>query len=237
MHLGTSAALGRTLQPDDEARERRVAVLTHGLWQRRFGGDPAFVGKDISLNGVTYTVVGVLHRRFLFPFRDAELAVAVTLLAPAVTLAQAKADLDAIAYRLQRLYPAENARKIGISLYPRHTEIVRDYRGMLWTLFASVGVLLLVGCVNLANLLLVRATGRQTEFAVRTSLGASGGRLVRQLLGETALLAIAGGVAGLGLASAGLAAWRTWGPADFPHLATTGLDWRVLLFAVAHCRA
>ena len=250
--LGTSAALGRTLQPDDETRERRVAVLTHGLWQRRFGGDPAFVGKDISLNGATYTVVGVLDRRFLFPFREAELAVPVTLqsdprradrganflrvvarLAPAVTLAQAEADLDAIAHRLQRLYPAENARKIGISLYPLHTEIVRDYRGMLWTLFASVGVLLLVGCVNLANLLLVRATGRQTEFAVRTSLGASGGRLVRQLLGETALLAVAGGVAGLGVASAGLAAWRTWGPPDFPHLATIGLDRRVLLFAIA----
>ena len=77
--LGTSAALGRTLQPDDEARERRVAVLTHGLWQRRFGGDPALVGKDISLNGATYMVVGVLHQRFLFPFREAELAVPVTL--------------------------------------------------------------------------------------------------------------------------------------------------------------
>ena len=250
--LGTSAALGRTLQPDDQTRERRVAVLTHGLWQRRFGGDPTVVGKDILLNGATYTVVGVLDRRFLFPFREAELAAPVTLqsdprradrganflrvvarLAPAVTLAQAKADLDAIAHRLQRLHPAENARKIGISLYPLHTEIVRDYRGMLWTLFASVGVLLLVGCVNLANLLLVRATGRQTEFAVRTSLGASGGQLVRQLLAETALLAVAGGVAGLGLAYAALAAWRTWGPPDFPHLATIGLDWRVLLFAVA----
>ena len=77
--LGTSAALGRTLQPDDETRERRVAVLTHGLWQRRFGGDPGFVGKDISLNGATYTVVGVLPPRFLFPFREAELAVPVTL--------------------------------------------------------------------------------------------------------------------------------------------------------------
>src|SRR5262245_53281602 len=250
--LGTSAALGRTLQPADETRERRVAVLTHGLWQRRFGGDPVVVGKDISLNGATYTVVGVLHQRFLFPFREAELAVPVTLqgdprrtdrganflrviarLAPAVTLAQAKGDLDAIAHRLQRLYPTENARKIGISLYPLHTEIVRDYGRMLWTLFASVGVLLLVGCVNLANLLLVRATGRQTEFAVRSSLGASGGQLALQLLGETALLALAGGVTGLGLVYAALDAWRAWGPADFPHLAIIGLEWRVLLFAVA----
>jgi predicted permease len=249
--LGTRPALGRVLEPEDETGERRVAVVTHGLWQRRFGGDPGVIGKDVSLNGARYTVVGVLQPRFLFPFREAELAVPVTLhsdprradrganflrvvarLAPAVTLAQAKADLDAIAQRLQRQYPDENARKIGISLYPLHTEIVRDYRGMLWALFASVGVLLLVGCVNLANLLLVRATGRQTEFAVRTALGASRGQLVRQLLGETALLAAAGGALGLVIAYAGLAAWQTWGPADFPHLSTIAIDRRVLLFVV-----
>jgi predicted permease len=249
--LGTSPALGRVLEPGDETGERRVAVMTHGLWQRRFGGDPGLIGKDVSLNGASYTVVGVLQPRFLFPFREAELAVPVTLqsdprradrganflrvvarLAPAVTLARAKADLDAIAQRLQRQYPSENARKIGISLYPLHTEIVRDYRSMLWALFASVGVLLLVGCVNLANLLLVRATGRQTEFAVRTALGASRGQLARQLLGETALLAAAAGALGLLLAYAGLAAWRTLGPADFPHLSTIAIDRRVLLFGI-----
>ena len=122
--LGTSPALGRVLQPEDETGERRVAVMTHGLWQRRFGGDPGLIGKDVSLNGACYTVVGVLPPRFLFPFREAELAVPVTLqrdprradrganflrvvarLAPEVTLAQAKADLDAIAERLQRQYP------------------------------------------------------------------------------------------------------------------------------------
>jgi putative ABC transport system permease protein len=141
------------LAPEDETRERRVAVMTYGLWQRRFGGDPNLIGKEVALNGGSYTVVGVLHPRFLFPFREAELAVPLTLqsdprrvdrganflrvvarLAPAVTLAQAKADLNAIARRLQRQYPDENARKIGISLYALHTEIVRDYRGMLRTL-------------------------------------------------------------------------------------------------------
>jgi putative ABC transport system permease protein len=250
--LGTSPAVGRTLTLDDETRQSRVAILTHGLWQRRFGGNAAVVGSGVSLNGATYTIVGVLPPRFLFPFREAEIAVPLTLhsdprrtdrganflrvvarLAPGVTLAQAKANLDAIAHRLQRLYPAENARKIGISLYPLHTEIVRDYRGMLWTLFGSVGVLLLVGCVNLANLLLVRAAGRQTEFAIRSSVGASRGQLVRQLLGETAFLTAAGGAAGIALAYGGLEAWRAWGPADFPHLSTLGLDWRVLLFAVS----
>jgi predicted permease len=250
--LGTSPAVGRTLMPDDEARQSRVAILTYGLWQRRFGGDAAVLGTVVSLNGATYTIVGVLQPRFLFPFREAEIAVPLTLhsdprrtdrganflrvvarLAPGVTPAQAKTDLDAIAHRLQRLYPAENARKIGISLYPLHKEIVRDYRGMLWTLFGSVAVLLLLGCVNLANLLLVRAAGRQTEFAVRSSLGASRGRLARQLLGETAFLTAAGGAAGIALAYGGVEAWRAWGPADFPHLSTLGLDWRVLLFAVS----
>jgi putative ABC transport system permease protein len=249
--LGTHALLGRMLHTEDEEREARVTVFTHGLWLRRFGGDTAILGKGVALNGATYTVVGVLPPRFLFPFREAELAVPVTLLsdprradrganflrvvarlAPAVSVSQAKADLDAIAHPLQRLYPTENARKTGISLYPLHTEIVRDYGGMLWTLFVSVGVLLLVGCVNLANLLLVRAAGRRTEFAVRTSLGASRSRLACQLLGETALLAALGGAFGLVLAQVGLAAWRAWGPSDFPHMADIGIDRNVLLFAV-----
>ena len=139
---------------------------------------------------------------------------------------------DSIAHRLRRVYPTENARKTGISLYPLHTEIVRDYRGMLWTLFASVGILLLVGCVNLANLLLVRAAGRQAEFAMRTSLGASRGRLIGQLLGEATMLATLGGAFGLALADVGLAAWRAWGPPDFPQMADVALDLNVLLFTV-----
>ena len=163
--------------------------------------------------------------------RGANFLRVVARLAPALTLSQAKANLDPIAHRLQRLHPQENARKTGISLYPLQTEIVRDYRGMLWTLFASVGVLLLVGCVNLANLLVVRAAGRRTEFAVRTSLGASRGRLARQLLGETAVLAAFGGVFGLVLAYAGLASWRAWGPADSPQMATITVDRDVLAFA------
>jgi putative ABC transport system permease protein len=248
--LGTNAFLGRVLRGDDERGDARVAVLTHGLWLRTFGGDATIVGKGIALNGVTYTVVGVLPPRFLFPFRDAQLAVPITLgsdprradrganflrvlarLAPGVTLEQARGQLDSIARRLQQQYPADNARKVGISLYPLHEEIVRDYRGMLWTLFASVGVLLLVGCVNLANLLLVRAAGRQTEFAVRTSLGASRGRLARQLLGETSVLAVLGGAVGIVLAIVGLDAWRAWGPADFPQMAAVEIDRDALLFA------
>ena len=250
--LGVRPWIGRALQPEDESRDARVVVLTHGLWLRRFGGSADIVGRDISLNGARYTVVGVLPPRFLFPFREAELAVPLTTandprrsdrganflrvvarLAPGVSLAHAKAQLDGIARRLQHDYPEENARKIGISLYTLHAEIVRDYRTILWTLFASVGVLLAAGCGNLANLLLVRAADRQTEFAVRLSLGASRGRLGRQLLGESAALAAAGGIAGLALSIAGFQAWRTWGPSDFPQMNDVGLNLPALGFALA----
>ena len=203
--LGLRPLLGRAIEEQDEDSETRVTVLTHGLWVRRFGGDPNILGRGVYLNGSTYVVVGVLPPGFMFPFRDAEMAVPLSLrsdarradrganflrvlarLSPGVTVKQAKEDLDAIAHRLQQLYPAEDARKIGVSLYPLHAEIVRDYRTILWTLFAAVGVLLAVGCGNLANLLLVRAAGRQTEFAVRLSLGASALALLDNCLARPA---------------------------------------------------
>jgi putative ABC transport system permease protein len=249
--LGLRPLIGRSLQADDERGDARVTVLTHGLWLRRFGGDAAIVGRTVALNGADYTVVGVLPPGFMFPFRDAELAVPLVLhndprradrganflrvvarLGPGVTIAQAKADLDTIAHRLQRLYPTENARKTGVSLYPLHTEIVRDYQTILWTLFAAVAVLLAVGCGNLANLLLVRNAGRQTELALRLSLGASRGRLVRLLLCEAVVLAIAGAIAGIALAAIGLVAWRAWGPASFPRMTEVTLNTPVLLFAM-----
>jgi putative ABC transport system permease protein len=249
--LGLRPFLGRPIQTEDEESERRVTVLTHGLWIRRFGGARDIVGQTVSLNGSTYTVVGVLPPEFMFPFRDAEVAVPLSLrsdprrsdrganflrvvarLSTGVTLEQAKKDLDVIAHRLQQLYPNENARKTGVSLYPLHTEIVRDYRTILWTLFAAVGVLLAVGCGNLANLLLVRTAGRRTEFAVRLSFGATRGRLVRQLLGEAAVIALASAAAGIGLAVIGLTMWQTWGPASFPRMAAVGLNRDVLIFAL-----
>ena len=249
--LGLRPFLGRPIQPTDEEGEARVVALTYGLWLRRFGSDREIVGRSISLNGTSYTVVGVLPPAFMFPFRDAELAVPITVrsdprradrganflrvvarVRPDTTIDEAKTDLNAIARRLQQLYPAENARKTGVSLYPLHSEIVRDYRNILWTLFAAVGVLLAVGCGNLANLLLLRTAGRHTEFAVRLSLGASRGRLVRHLLSEAIVLAAVSGVVGLGLAAIGLTAWRTWGPANFPRLNETGLNADVLMFAL-----
>jgi putative ABC transport system permease protein len=190
--LGARAWLGRTLEPADEAGDARVAVLTYGLWQRRFAGDASILGSDVTLNGAAYTVVGVLPRGFLFPFREAGLAVPTTLRAdprrsdrganflrvvarvkPDVSIARAKADLDAIAARLQHTYPTEDSRKIGVNLYLLHSEIVRDYQQLLWTLFAAVMLFLAIGCGNLANLLLVRSVARAPEFAIRASLGAS----------------------------------------------------------------
>jgi putative ABC transport system permease protein len=249
--LGARAWLGRTLEPRDEAGDARVAVLTYGLWQRRFGGDPQMVGRDVSLNGAAYTVVGVLPRGFVFPFREAALAVPTTLradprradrganflrvvarLGPGTTLARAEADLDAIAGRLQRAYPNEDSRKIGVNLYPLHSEIVRDYQQILWTLFAAVLLFLAIGCGNLANLLLVRSVARGPEFALRASLGASRGRILRQLVSEAFVLAAVGGLAGAGVSVLGLAFWRRFGPADFPRLDEIAFNPSVVAFAI-----
>ena len=250
--LGVKPLLGRTFNPGDEDGDARVAVITHGLWVRRFAADPQIAGHGVLLNGATYTVVGVLPRGFMFPFREAEVAVPTTLgsdprrsdrganflrvvarLRPGVSLTQAKADLDAIAHRLQRLYPDEDTRKTGVNLYPLHTEIVRDYRQILWTLFAAVGLFLLVGCGNLANLLFVRATDRSAEFALRTSLGASRARIIRQLSMEALVITAAGGMIGAIVAGIGASAWRLFGPDNFPRRDAVALDGSVLTFALA----
>ena len=241
--LGARPALGRTLGPGDETADARTAVITSGLWQRRFGADPAAVGSGVVLNGARYTIVGVLPPAFVFPFRYAEVAVPLALrddarranrganfvrvvarLKPGVSIAQAKADLDATAHRLQQQFPIDDARKVGISLYPLQGEIVRDYTGLLWTLFGAVAMLLLIGCGNLANLLLLRAAGRRSELALRASLGAPRARIARQLFLEAAVLAICGGAGGLIVASAAVSAWKAFGPADFPRMALVALD-------------
>ena len=248
--LGAAAMLGRTLGPADEAGTGRVAVLTHGLWRRRFGGDPAVIGRDVQLNGVSYAIVGVLPPGFLFPFRDAEIAVPLRLrddprrsdrganflrviarLAPGVTVAGAKRELDVIAHRLQRQFPDEDARKTGVNLYPLHAEIVNDYRQILWTVLAAVATLLAIGCGNLANLLLVRAAGRRPELSLRLSLGASRAAIVRQLLIEAGLLAGLGGTLGVLVASEAVGLWRSFGPSSFPRMADVAVDARVLGFA------
>jgi predicted permease len=252
--LGAAPGLGRAIDRRDESGAERVVVLTHGLWRRRFGADPAIVGRPILLNGASYTVAGVMGPGFVFPFRDAELAVPLPLrddprrsdrganflrvvarLKPGVTIAQAEADLDATAHRLQQQFPIDDARKTGVNLYSLHAEIVSDYRQMLWTLLAAVAVLLAIGCGNLANLLLVRASARSAELSLRLSLGASRWRLTRQLVIEAGVLAAAGGLLGVLVASGAIDAWRAYGPAGFPRVDQLALDANVLAFAAAVC--
>jgi putative ABC transport system permease protein len=248
--LGSSARVGRALQPKDETESAKVAVITNGLWTRRFGGDGGVVGRSVILNGVAHVVVGVMPPDFVFPFRDAEIASPLVLrddprrtdrganflrvvarVKAGTTIAQAKADLDTVARRLQKDFPDEDARKTGISLYGLQSEIVADYQQILWTLLAAVGVLLAVGCGNLANLLLVRSIGRRSELALRASLGASRSRIFTQLLTEAGILAAMGGLLGVLLASTALDGWRAFGPANFPRMAAVAMDGRVLLFA------
>jgi putative ABC transport system permease protein len=249
--LGARAALGRALTVADEAAGSQVAVLTHGLWMRRFGGSPAVVGTGMILNGASYTIVGVMSPGFVFPFRDAEVAVPLPLrddprrtdrganflrvvarLQPGASIAMAKADLDATARRLQRQFPDDDARKTGVNLYPLHAEIVSDYRPILLTLLAAVAVLLAIGCGNLANLMLLGAAGRRPELALRMALGASRGAIARQLLLEAGTLAVCGGALGVIVARWAVSAWRAFGPANFPRLAEVAIDTRVLAFAV-----
>jgi len=246
--LGAQAVVGRTLDAGDE--HERSVVLTDRLWNRRFARDPGIVGRSIILNGVAYTVVGVLPRNFVFPFGQAEVAVPLSLdddprredrganflrvvarLERDASLEQARSDLNQIAVRLRREYPVDDARKIGVSLYPLHAEIVRDYRQILWTLFVLVSILVGIGTGNLANLLLIRGLKRQAEISLRLALGATRARVAALLMTEGGLLAIGGGIVGLMLASAAIPAWRLMAPSDFPRLPVMSVRTPVIAFA------
>ncbi|HKB10424.1 MAG TPA: ADOP family duplicated permease, partial [Vicinamibacterales bacterium] len=249
--LGVTAAFGRTLSSPGDDRAQ-VAVLTERLWRRRFGADPAIVGQTISLNGAGYTIVGVLPAGFVFPFRDAELAVPLVLevdprrsdrgagflrvvarLKPGMSLQAAKANLDAIGTRLRRDYPQTNAKKLGVNLFPLDREIVGDARALLLTLLAAVTLLVFVACANIANMFLVSMTARRRELSLRAALGATRTQLAFQLLGEVTAVVGAGGVAGLfvGQSLAGVLVW--WGGTTLPRLDDVGLSPGVTAFAIA----
>ena len=248
--VGVPARLGRTFIGADGRSQ--VAVLTDRLWRRRFGTDPSIVGQIVSLNGAGHTIVGVLPPGFVFPFRDAELAVPLSIesdprrsdrgagflrvvarLKTGVSVTSAKANLDAIGARLRRDYPATNAKKLGVNLFPLDREIVGDARPLLLTLFAAVTLLLLVACANIANLLLVAAASRRRELTVRAALGASRRQIAVQLLGEIAVVVTAGGIAGLcaGTALARVLVW--WGGTALPRLDDIGITPGVTAFALA----
>jgi len=250
--LGVRAQIGRTLRPEDDLSGARLAVLGDGLWRRRFGADPAVVGRTLLLNGEPHEVVGVLPRRFRFPGGSAELAVPLAAgrdpvrqdrravgilrtigrLRPGVTLAAARAEMNAIAARLRESYPDANATKIGVNVTPYLEEITGAVRPSLFLLGGAVLCVLLIGCVNLSGLALVRASGRSRELAIRMALGATRGRLARLVLIEALLLAAAGGLAGGVAALWGMQALGALPPRVLPRAHEVGPGAFTFLFGV-----
>jgi putative ABC transport system permease protein len=249
--LGAKAMIGRTLREEETWQGKHtVAVLGYGLWQRRFGADPKIVGQKITLNGRSREIVGVMPPDFYFPSKEAEMWIpmgwdyaqftqvrrphflrAVGRLKPGVTLAQARAEMTAIASRLERQYPDTNTQ-MGVGLGLLKEWIVSDVQLPLIVFMVAVAFVLLIACANVVNLLLSRSAARSREVSIRSALGAGRARIVRQLLTESLLLALTGGAIGLLLALWLKDMLVAFSPSDIPRLDEIRLDWRVLGFTV-----
>jgi putative ABC transport system permease protein len=251
--FGISPQYGRLFIPQDEqAGHEAVVVVSDALWQRRFGADPSLVGKPITLDGTNYTVIGIAPPGFQYPdkselwvpplklvpelYPDQDLTqrrmgylAAVALLKPGVSPAQAASEMENITTRLRQQYPDTNNRRFN-RVASLHEHIIGDTNKLLWLLLGAVTFVLLIGCANVANLLLASGAARQKEMAIRTALGASRWRVMRQLFTESTLLALAGGAVGLLIAFWGLAAITKLLPGDFPRLNEIQMDLRVLGF-------
>jgi putative ABC transport system permease protein len=260
--LGAQPQLGRIFAPDEDQPGHNVAILSNGLWKRRYGADPNILGTTISLERVPYTVVGVMPAGFTFPLKgqrynsdpaDVWVPMAFSAyelqawgnmynhsvlarLKPGITVAQAQDDASAVMAEIEKMYPAEltrflNGRHVGISVLPYSQVITGNVRTPLLVLLVAVGVVLLIACANVANLLIARASGRQREIAVRTAMGAGRARMIRQMLSESLLLGLASGVIALGAGQWGIGVLRSLAPEDIPRMQGVQIDARVLGFA------
>ena len=261
--FGVTPAYGRGFLATEEAPNGpHVVMLSDRLWRRRYGADPGIVGRAIQVDGVGYTVVGILPASFrlalpaeAFLVTDAELWTPLQFdyatapprnytfftvfgrLKPGVTFAQAQADMDGIAMQFRKEFPEHTGTQVRIRAVPLQEDVVKHARPALLILLGAVGLVLLIACANVAHLLLVRATVREGEFALRTALGASRWAVVRQLLTESAVLALGGGALGLALTTLALALLRALHPTNLPRLAEIDVDGRVLAFTALTCLA
>jgi putative ABC transport system permease protein len=248
--LGVEPQLGRAFRPEeDQPGANHVVIISHALWQQRFGSDPAIIGKAINLNGESFTVVGMMPGNFQFPTRADQVWIPVAFdakeaaergnhyleviarLKRGITLRQAQTEMSTIASRLEQQYPGTNAG-IGAVVVPLHEQIVGDIKPALLILLGAVAFVLLIACANVANLLLARAAVRQKEIALRLALGARRSRVIRQFLTESVLLSVFGGAVGLLLSFEGLHVLARFIPENISHGQEIAIDGKVLIFTM-----
>lgn len=246
--LGVEPLKGRSLA---SARNQQAVVLSYSLWSHSFGSDPSFIGRSITLDGYNYEVIGVMPPGFQFPDPQTELWVSITSVRPDlreeivargnlemsvigrlnanVALSQAQAEIAVIAHRLEQKYPDSN-RDLGVRLIPLQEAVVGKFRSALLILMGSAALVLLIACANIGTLLLSRAAARQQEVAIRSTMGATRRRIIAQLLTESLLLAVAGGILGTFLAFSFMGVLVAWSPREIPRISSAHIDLSVLMF-------